>query len=178
MKKLLLIFSMSMLMSCSQAEDVSNKNAINVLKSSLGDAFSVNNVNKELVYRYCPDNTCEEIMSDKNNYKNLNEFSLLYFYYASGYVYLKMNNNGGSFIETAQKHVKNIVTNDKQCGGDEYQVASCIMLRLLRSGITGISIRYDENIESKMVLNLKKLSSIDNLHRIVSWREGVPKENN
>lgn len=179
MYKLILILSLITVVSCSQSDNVGNENNsdINILESSLGNAFSIKNENSSLIYKYCPDNTCTEIVSTKSNNKNLDTFSLLYFYYASGYVYLKMDSNGGNFIDKSGEHVKQIIAQEKQCTGDEHQVASCMMSRLLASGIKGYSIRYDENHESKTIMNFSKLINSDNLKKIVSWRKSLPKNN-
>lgn len=173
MNKYLFGFGALFIISCSQINQSNEKDTADlvVLKSNLGTAFSIQRENKKVLYKYCPDNTCTVLVSNRNNLINLDRFTLLYFYYASGYVYLNMGKNDGSFIDKSKKHAQDIIFIESICSGKEHQVASCVMSRLLDSGITGYKVRFDENRENRTIINLNEKIDVEHLLGIVKWRE-------
>lgn len=128
--------------------------------------------NRTLI-RYCPDNTCNIIEAppsvDKVAFK---DFSVLFFSYASGYIYLDKSFDGKTpFRYRSQKKVREIISRLRQgCDGDDLAIVSCIMQRLARDHEikTGFS-RFDEGVEAITPYNPRVQYSLKNLRAIQDW---------
>jgi hypothetical protein len=105
--------------------------------------FSSRQLEKEWVISYCPDNTCDVIRAPKRvPRKVLGEFSLLWLYYASGYVYLKRFHevDAPPFVaEVLERHIQGCVKES------EYAMASCVLTRMAVENKIRLAFRrYDE----------------------------------
>jgi hypothetical protein len=128
--------------------------------------------NKKII-EYCPDNTCNIISAPASvNKVALEDFAVLYFSYASGYIYL-----GGSFDGKApyrlrsQEKVKEIVSRQRSgCKGSELAVISCIMLRLVGQEQIKIAFsRFDEGEEAVGPEEPQEILSEKRLREVQAW---------
>jgi hypothetical protein len=79
------------------------------------------------VVQYCPDNTCDVFQTSKEiPINDLKEFSALYLYYVSGYVYLRIPVfEMVPFRKKHQSYVRTILEKHAdQCPGPELEAAS------------------------------------------------------
>jgi len=124
--------------------------------------------------KFCPDNTCDIIRAPSNtNTKGLNDFSYLYFFYASGYTYLAISANQSlPFIQSGSKLAKEIIHRnaDKCDQTNELEQASCVLNNLASENkIQLFFSRFDEgeNVESKK--DITETLSVRSLEKVRKW---------
>lgn len=105
-------------------------------------SLSVRKKNSQWEISFCPDNTCDVIRAPlAADPKAVADFTLLYLFYGSSYVYLKqfVLKDAPSFARSTLERLKGT------CRGDEVEVASCAMLAVAKSNRIAIAFsRTDE----------------------------------
>jgi len=131
-------------------------------------------VTKELkVVTYCPDNTCDiiEAPSAIDN-EILNDFTLMFLAYASGYIYLKKPfDKSRPFLEQAKGHLPNVIEKRRnRCRGDEIEVASCILNNIANThGIRIYFSRFDEGANTRVLQSQEERLSVNKLRSVRKW---------
>ncbi len=131
-------------------------------------------VTKDLkVVAYCPDNTCNiiEAPSAIDN-SILNDFSLMFLAYASGYSYLKIPfDQTRPFLEQVKGRLPKVIEKHRSsCRGDEIEVASCILTNIAKThGIKIYFSRFDEGGDAKILENQNEIFSVNTLRSVRKW---------
>jgi hypothetical protein len=127
----------------------------------------------KIVIKYCPDNTCDIIEAPASVDKAaFEDFAVLYFSYASGYIYLDKSFDGKTpYRQKSQDKANEIVSRlRRDCNGDDLAVVSCILLRLIRDyKIKIASSRYDEGVEAVAPFEPQEKLSEKKLRAVQDW---------
>ena len=131
-------------------------------------------VTKELkVVAYCPDNTCDIIEAPSTiDNEILNDFTLIFLAYASGYIYLKKPfDRSHPFLEQAKGRLPTVIEKRRnRCRGDEIEVASCILNNIANTHSIKIYIsRLDEGAKTKVLQNQEERFSVNALRSVRKW---------
>lgn len=125
------------------------------------------------VVKYCPDNTCDVFQASKKiPINDLKQFSALYFYYVSGYIYLeKPIIEKTPFRKKNQDYVHSVLEKHaEQCKGPELEAASCVLTHLAKKwNIKSQFIRYDEGENIIVTQEIEKELSIEKLQSTQNW---------
>ena len=171
----LLIFCLFLLATNSSA---ANKNPIDVFDHLISESVpmiegsvKVKKTGTHVAVEFCPDNTCDIIRAPSiTTMKILNDFSYLFFYYASGYTYLAISTNQSlPFIQSGSKLAKEIIRrNSGKCKqSDEFELASCVLNNLANENKIQLYFsRYDEGENFESEKNLIESLSVKNLKKI------------
>lgn len=125
------------------------------------------------VVAYCPDNTCDiiEAPSAIDN-EILNDFALMFFAYASGYIYLKKPfDKSRPFLEQVKGRLPSVIEKHRnRCRGDEMELASCILNNIANThGIKIYFSRSDEGAKTKVLQSLGERLSVNALRLVRKW---------
>ncbi len=151
----------------------SGLNSIDIMKELLGDAFSYENKDGKAYLYYCPDNTCVSFIGKSSDIDELSDFSLLYLYHLSSYVYLSRDMHGnGIFIDEAKEGVVEIESEyAKSCSVEIVERLSCIMWGFIENYKFDVrSIRFDEGRKVFTSVNLHEKITKDNIVKIINSR--------
>jgi len=164
-----------MLAACSINSQISDQSgSIKTLKMNLGDTFKKKIDSNYVELSYCPDNTCLVFGGPLENESELADFSLLYLFHASSYVYLIRNVHGkGIFINNARNEAESLLVKyNDSCDGDELDIISCSLENLYEYGnLIAYNIRFDENDVHKNPVDIKENIGRNNLISIRTYRE-------
>lgn len=111
------------------------------LLNSFPSSIYLKNTKHSSSFEFCPDNTCDLIVSGKPiSGANISDFGFLYLYYFSGYFVLenwRKNDVTQKIVEDVfVKHGRSVCMNS-----DRREMARCV---LERAGLSIYTVRYDE----------------------------------
>lgn len=136
------------------------------------EAISKTEKNKKVI-KYCPDNTCDIIKAPRSiDERILEDFSVLFFSYASGYLYLEKSYDGKvPYRHQTKDKVKDIIARQRNdCKGEELAVVSCIMQRLAKDyKIETAFSRFDEGKNIVTPYDPQEEYSLKSLQKTQSW---------
>lgn len=125
------------------------------------------------VIKYCPDNTCDIITAPRSiDERDFEDFAVLFFSYASGYVYLdKSYDDTVPYRQQTRDKVKDIIARQgKGCEGESLAVVGCIMQRLARDyKIKTAFSRFDEGVNVVTPYDPQEQFSLKSLRKIHAW---------
>jgi hypothetical protein len=137
--------------------------------------FSARLLKNDWVISYCPDNTCDVIRAPKQVSRAvLGDFSLLWLYYASGYIYLK------GFIEIDAPPLVAAAL-DRRSGGcrrePEFALASCVLSTMAESNKIRLAFRRsDEGGTVEGRKTIKESLSEARIGEIRAWQTNAWKK--
>ena len=169
--KTLCLMSLSLLLITASIADAAQKSKAPLLPL---EAISITEKNSRII-KYCPDNTCDIISAphatDEQVFK---DFAVLFFSYASGYIYLeKSYDNTTPYRKQTKDKVKEIIARQKnECKGEELAVVSCIMQRLARDyNISASFSRFDEDKNVVTTYDPQDVFSLKSLQKTAAWHK-------
>jgi hypothetical protein len=154
------VIFLSIFVSLFSCEGVSSVNTNNqpetkpLLVNLLGNSISFEHTADANIVKYCPENTCDVIITEDTRpsaFSKLLDFSFLYFYYVSGYDALK------DFKIAGQDYAPAIVDRNAVICPDSSEIdrAKCTLRELTREySIRIIFVRYDEKQRHEAVIDL------------------------
>jgi hypothetical protein len=132
-------------------------------------AFKAKKGSKEWEVSFCPDNTCDVIRAPRSTPASvIGDFSLLYLYYASGYIYLKR-----FCLVDARPYVPVVLArySGKCPKSPELATAACVMKGLVTQHAIRLSFRRsDEGHTGESILDPNKEFSEAHLIKIKAWQ--------
>jgi hypothetical protein len=132
-------------------------------------AFEAKKDKKQWEVAFCPDNTCQVIYAPATTpAAAMGDFTLLYLYYASGYIYLK-----NFYLTDAKPYIPGVLARSApQCGqGPELVRASCALSALAdKHNIRLASRIYDEGEIGEAPTEARNELSEPKLKEIKSWQ--------
>lgn len=168
-----------LLVACSANNQIYDQSgSINTLRVNLGDTFDKRIENNKVEFRYCPDNTCLVFRGPIENENELSDFSLLYLFHSSSYIFLIKDMHGyGIFINNVTKEAESLLSKYMDgCEGDEFDIISCSLINLYEHGNFAVyNTRFDENAVHKDQVNVQESIDKKNLISIGSYRERIMK---
>ncbi len=130
--------------------------------------FEAKKGNKEWEVSFCPDNTCDVIRVPSSTPASvIGDFTLLYLYYASGYIYLK-----NFYLVDARPYVPAVLArySGKCPKSPELATAACVMNSLAAQHAIRLSFRRsDEGQTGESIRDPKRELSEAHLIEIKSW---------
>lgn len=163
------LISLSLLLITASAADAAQNYKTPLLPSK---AISKTEKNNRII-EYCPDNPCEIISTPRSTDKQVFEdFAVLFFSYASGYIYLeKSYDNTIPYRKQTKDKVKEIIARQRnECKGEELAVVSCIMQRLARDyKIRASFSRFDEGKDVITPYDPQDEFSLKSLQKTKAW---------
>ncbi len=133
-------------------------------------SFQAERGDKEWQISFCPDNTCDVIRLPRGTPASVvGDFTLLYLYYASGYIYLK-----NFYRIDARPYVPAVLARySAACPKSlELAAAACVMSDLATQYSIRISDRrFDEGHTEETIIDPKKELSEVHLRETKSWQE-------
>lgn len=134
-----------------------------------GSVFEAKNGKKGWMVSFCPDNTCNIIRAPGSTPANaIGDFSALYLYYVSGYIYLK------SFYNTdAKPYIPSILErNSARCQGmAEFSQAACVLNSLAKKHSIRIAFsRLDEGGADETKLDVADELKEDHIKETKAWQ--------
>jgi len=164
-----------MFVACSANSQIYDQSgSINTLSVNLGDTFRKNIENNVVELSYCPDNTCLVFSGTLENEIELADFSLLYLFHASAYVYLVRDMHGkGVFVNNVRKEAESLLSEyNDGCKGDELDMISCSLKNLYgHTDFVVYGTRFDEGSVHKIQMNIKESLDKMNLISVGTYRE-------
>jgi hypothetical protein len=125
------------------------------------------------VIKYCPDNTCDIIKAPLSiDERVFEDFTVLFFSYASGYIYLEKSYDGKvPYRHQTTDKVKDIIARQRNgCEGEELAVVSCIMQRLAKDyKIEASFSRFDESKNVITPYDPQVAYSLKSLRKTQAW---------
>jgi predicted small secreted protein len=127
--------------------------SLNTMRAGLGKDIQYSTKPVPTV-RFCPDNTCDVIRGRRGGGAAVQDFALVYLWYASDYFVLDEWRRGA-----APQQVGVVVgKNAGSCRGSERAMAKCALLRLAQVGAIRLSfLRYDEGAETEVPMVLSEV---------------------
>jgi hypothetical protein len=134
-----------------------------------GSVFDAKNSKSGWIVSFCPDNTCNIIRAPRATPANaIGDFSALYLYYVSGYVYLK------SFYNTdARPYMPSILErNAAKCQSSaEFAQAACVLNGLAKKHSIKIAFsRLDEGSAQETKLDVANELNEDHIKETKAWQ--------
>lgn len=132
----------------------SSAEIINFFESASEGGIKFHVEKNQFVIEYCPDNTCEKIIATKGmGERAFLNISLLYFKFASGYIYLK-DWNQDALTADASLFAKDQIPDCRGLGG--YDLTACALDWGRRAHNMRIYFtRYDERKKNTMQIFIK-----------------------
>ena len=133
--------------------------------------------NEQVHLSYCPDNTCVVFSGKRQYLDQLSDFSLLYLYHISSYVYLTRDMHGnGIFIDKARSSAEQLEENYATTCSEEFaKRLSCVMQGLVNSSSFYVrNVRLDEGGRYFSSLDLEKSLSEENILKIKQEKGTLP----
>jgi hypothetical protein len=120
--------------------------------------------------QYAPDNTGIVLKMPRTHpRRQLDEFAFVYLFYAGSYTYLQ------DFVtRTGKRHAQGLIrANRGPCrDADELALASCVLRALAKTcDVRGEFRRFDEGVESRVIIHLYAELSVEDLRRTRRWQE-------
>lgn len=137
--------------------------------------FSVKVLKNDWVISYCPDNTCDVIRAPKQVSREvLGDFTLLWLYYASGYIYLK------GFVQVDAPPLVAAAL-DRRSGGcrreSEFVLASCVLSTIAESNKIRLAFRRsDEGATVENRETIKESLSEARIREVKAWQTSTWKQ--